>query len=229
MPEYLVNFVSTINNLPVVLRLLIITFASVIEYVFPIFPGDTVVLVAGFLSAQGGLGLFELYLAVVIGNLIGCLITYAFGQAIADGRISRRWLNKMASPDALASWRVWYHRWGYFLILANRFFVGIRSFFFVAAGLYHLPLGKVLICGAVSALIFNSCIFALGYFLGNNVELIISILDGYAQLGYIILGVVILIFIGLKGWQWYDRRRALGKSKTRDSYGSDSKHKGPST
>jgi len=208
MPEYLINFVSAVNNLPAVLRLLIIALASVIEYVFPVFPGDTVVLLAGFLSAQGALGLFELSFAVLLGNLIGCFITYAFGRAVANGRISRRWLNKMASPDALASWHTWFHKWGYFLILANRFFVGIRSFFFIAAGLYKLPLGKVLICGAIAAIIFNSCIFALGYFLGNNVELIISFLDNYTKLGYIILALVILIFIAVKSWRWHVRRSA---------------------
>jgi membrane-associated protein len=198
MPEYLVRLLDFVNNLPAFLRLFMIMLASAIEYVFPIFPGDTVVLFAGFLSAQAVLGIMELFIAVLIGTLLGCLITYALGRAIAEGRVAQHWVDKIISKKALAHWHTWFNRWGYFLILANRFFIGIRPFFFVAAGMYKLPLAKVLICGAISAIIFNGCIMALGYFLGNNFEVIMGILNTYSKFVYVILGLIVLVFIAIK-------------------------------
>ena len=217
MPEYLVSFIDYVNNLPLALRLVTVALASTIEYVFPIFPGDTVVLMAGFLSAQGALGLLELSVAVLLGTLLGCTITYSIGRAVANGQIGRHWIDKIASKQALARWHAWFHRWGYFLILANRFFVGIRSFFFVAAGLYRLPFGIVLLCGAISAIIFNGLIVALGYFLGNNVDMILNILHNYTRLVYVILALIAAIIIAVKTRHWYIERRAVNKSKSQDS------------
>jgi membrane protein DedA with SNARE-associated domain len=217
MPEYLLSFTSFVNNLPMTLRLAVIVFASAIEYVFPIFPGDTVVLLSGFLSTQGGLGFLELSLAALTGTIIGCFMAYTIGRAVARGKVAQHWIEKAASKENLASFNAWFNRWGYFLILANRFFFFIRSFFFVAAGLYSLPLVFVIIYGTISAIIFNSCILFLGYLLGNNVDAIISLLDSYSKFSYIALGVFILIFVGIKAQRSRVRRRNARKSKIQDS------------
>jgi membrane protein DedA with SNARE-associated domain len=198
MPDQVANFIEYVNNLPLFLRLLAVALATALEYVFPIFPGDTVIVLAGFLRAQGGLGIFELMLATVIGTLIGALMSYSIGAAIRRGNIGKNYLEKYASQKRLLQWKSWFNRFGYWLIVVNRFFPGIRAFFFVAAGLYKLRIFLVLFYGLISALIFNSCLFGIGYLLGNNADNIMRFLSIYSWAVYIILFLVVVIFLLFK-------------------------------
>jgi membrane protein DedA with SNARE-associated domain len=195
MPEYITNLTEYLNNLPLALRLVALTFAAAIEYIFPIFPGDTIIILAGFLRAQGGLGLFELALATLIGTVLGVFLGYALGRAISAGKLARGYIEKFASPQDLSRFKHWFNRYGYFLILINRFFPGIRAFFFFAAGLYRLPFGLVVLCGVISAIIFNTCLFGLGYFLGNNIDALLSYLKSYTWFVYILLFILLCVFV----------------------------------
>src|SRR5687768_13833195 len=59
--------------------------ASLIEYVFPPFPGDTVVLLGGVFAARGQRPWFWVLLVVTAGSVVGSAIDYFIGQ-----RLSRR-------------------------------------------------------------------------------------------------------------------------------------------
>lgn len=198
MPEHIAHFIAYINELPLWARLVIIGLASFIEYILPIFPGDTIVIFAGFLNAFGGLNIIAVSCAVLFGTIFGSWVAYAVGRGISNRTISYRWALRLASSPKVSTFMHWYKKWGYFLVIINRFFFGIRSFFFVAAGMSNLPLIPVLFFGVLSALLFAALLFGLGYVVGDNTELILSYVEHYTIALSVVL--VISLFIGAIAW-----------------------------
>lgn len=203
MSDLLHEAVDFVRDLPLLIKFLVLTFSVGIEYIFPVFPGDTIVLLAGFLKARGALDLLEICLSIVIGTIFGSLLAYKLGQLIATKRFKYRWIKYLTSSESFEKFNAWYQRWGTIFLLLNRFFPGIRALFFVAAGAAKLPIAKVLILGALSAILFNGCLLIFGYLVGYNVELILRYLYQYSTTVYLLMG----FFLGLFFVYWWQKKR----------------------
>jgi membrane protein DedA with SNARE-associated domain len=154
------------------------------------------VIAAGFFNARGNIGLSEIYISLSVGSIVGIWLTFYFGRLIAKQNIKLPgWSAKLISAQEILKINQWYKKYGYGLILINRFFPGIRSLFFVAAGMSNMPFGPVLITGSISAMLFNSMLLAVGYLAGQNMEIITNFLHQYTIVAYSILGAFIAIFI----------------------------------
>ncbi len=161
--------------------------ASLIEYVFPPFPGDVLTLLGAWLVVQG-LWSFPLALAVVTaGSLVGATIDYLLGRWLGDRWPRSRWLpSRKELERALVAFR----RWGPWLIAINRFLPGIRAFFFLAAGMSRMSLGLVLALALVSALAWNSLLLGAGWVVGSNWERLRQWLSTYTNVAWAIVAGV---------------------------------------
>lgn len=201
MPGFVQQAVEYIRELPLLIKFLALVLSVLMEYIFPVFPGDTIVLLAGFLKAQGAVDLLEITLAVVIGSLLGALFAYSLGVLIAKKRNDWKFLARLLPSATLAKFNLWYRKWGAVFLLLNRFFPGIRALFFVAAGAIRLPIIKVLTLGCLSAILFNGCLILLGYWLGYNADDILMYFYRYNTVAFILLALVVGLFIIYFIWQ----------------------------
>lgn len=201
MPDFVNVAVEYIRQLPMLIKFIFLVFAVLIEYIFPLFPGDTIVLLSGFLNAHGALDLLEISIAIIVGSILGALLGYGIGHLMATKRTKYPWLQKFFPEEALAKWNKWYRKWGTILLLVNRFFPGIRAIFFVAAGAAKVPLVKVLVLGGLSAILFNGCLIVVGYWLGFNAELILTYFYRYNAIALILIMLVIALFVAFFFWQ----------------------------
>ena len=64
----------------------------------------------------------------------------------------------------------WFRRYGYFLILLNRFLPGVRSAISVAGGISRLKAFKVTLLALLSCGVWNFIWILLGYALGTHWE-----------------------------------------------------------
>lgn len=201
MPDLAQQIVDTIREMPLLLKFLALTAAVAIEYIFPIFPGDTVVILAGFLNAQGAVDLVEISFAIVLGSLIGAAMAWKLGQLLARDHHKYGWVKRLTASEDFNRFNHWYQKWGFILLLLNRFFPAIRSLLFFAAGAARLSLVKVLVLGGLSAIIFNGCLVLLGYWLGYNAETILAYFYRYNTIAYIIFFIILIatgIYIFIK-------------------------------
>lgn len=196
---WLESFVAQISEWPTFFKLIILSLSVMIEYIFPIFPGDTVVLLAGFLNARGAFDLKEIFLCIIIGSLLGSFLAYYAGRLIALNPKGYRWVDRLQSSDAFHSFSAWYSRYGALFLLLNRFFHGIRALFFVFAGMINLPAAKVLSLGGFSAIIYSLVLVLIGHWLGFKAELIIAFLYQYSLLFYFLLALL-LALLGIYFW-----------------------------
>ncbi|MBW2035597.1 MAG: DedA family protein, partial [Deltaproteobacteria bacterium] len=93
----------------------------------------------------------------------------------------------------------WYRKYGYFLVLMNRFFPGIRSVISIAGGISRLRVLRVAFLAFISCAVWNLIWMAFGYMLGSNWETVKDrmayIMVRYNLAVFVLLAAVILFFV----------------------------------
>jgi len=173
---------------------LTIFFFAYIENLFPPSPSDIVVVIAGSLVATGSLNLIPTFLFATAGSLLGFLTAFIIGwqfdkKLVHSGKL--KFLNVQSFEKVENSFR----KYGYYLIIANRFLPGTRAVISFFAGMSRLNVNKTTILSLVSSSIWNSFLIYLGIAFGKNVDVIDGYLKTYSNIILIITGIVILFFI----------------------------------
>ena len=175
--------------------------SAVIEYVFPPFPGDVVTVLAASLVIAASWSWYGVLSALMLGSVIGCALTFELGVKWARRRDERGHRSK--GLDRLVAG---FKKHGAVYLVINRFVPGVRSAFFVAAGLAGMSRRAVYFYGALSSLLWNLLLFAAGIGLGANYERLERIVTTYTTIAVIVLiGLLVVWF--LVGW-WRKRHRA---------------------
>lgn len=180
--------------------------ASLVEYIFPPFPGDTVALFGIFLAATAGYEVAWVYLALNLGALAGGMAAYRAGRFVGEHRETRtpRFLRGPRASAAIDSTLERFERHGVAYLAINRFVPALRGFFFVAAGMARLPAWKVAVFGTLSAMAWNGLLLAVGWIVGANFEQLSAWVAAYS---YVAVGVtVIVVAVAV----WRVRRRGDG-------------------
>ncbi len=176
-------------NQPLVL--LILFFSAGIEYVFPPFPGDTVTLVGALFVGKWHWSFTLVFVAVTLGSTAGAAVDYLFGRKLYAWRESRDSGADRGIRRVLEGFR----RWGIWLIAANRFFPGIRAFFFVAAGMAGFSFWPVMALALVSALAWNVLIVGLGLYIGAEFDRLREVVGKYQTAVWILIGAAVIVII----------------------------------
>lgn len=187
------------------LSLAVLFFSATIEYIFPPFPGDTVVLAGAVLASVGGWDLWPVLTACTAGSLLGAWLDFRIGLAAAKRRDAGRLGKRFSSSPGLDRILAGYRRWGPAFLAVNRFMPGIRALFFVAAGMARMRTGPVLAWAALSALAWNALLLALGAALGTNLDQLENLARTYAMGIWIVFGIA-----GLVGAAWWLNYRRSG-------------------
>lgn len=155
-----------------------------------IFPGDTLLLTAGFFSAQGKLPIIPLliiiFIAAVLGDNVGYQTGRRFGPSVfkrKDGLFFRR--------DYILRAKAFYERYGSITIVAARFFPWIRTFAPIVAGVGRMSWARFAFFNVFGALFWTLSITLLGYAIGNAAPNI----DQYFFWGIIIVAHGIMLMI----------------------------------
>ena len=181
---------------------------SLVEYVFPPFPGDTLVVLGAWYAVNGKISWPLAFAAVTAGAVAGAWIDYrigvALGAALERGAMRR-------GPITLEHVRrveAGYARWGAWFLLANRFLPGIRAFLFVGAGAARLPVGKVLLWGGISAAAWNALLLLVGALLVSNLSEFVGWLERYTALAWMFMAVAAALLLARFALAAARRKRA---------------------
>ena len=180
----------------------ILFISSVIEYVFPPFPGDTVTLFGAFLVAARGWNFFWVFSAATLGSVAGSSIDYMLGYRIKrwregkidpENHISRKG-SKLLTKERLDFIKEKIDSYGPAYIILNRFMPGIRAFFFLAAGLAEMNFLSVMFYNLISVILWNLGIIYIGILIGANWSRLLVIFKTYSQVVSALI-VIVVIFI----------------------------------
>ncbi|MEJ2542809.1 MAG: DedA family protein [Calditrichaceae bacterium] len=198
MLEYINQLLQQINP---VMAYAVLFLSAIIENVFPPIPGDTVTVIGAYLITQGNLGFWGVYLSTSTGSLVGFFIMYYFGLKFGRSFVQSKFKAKIFSEEMFDRVEKWFIKYGYWVILANRFLSGTRSVIALFAGFFHLEWYKVIILGLISALIWNGLLIYVGYLLGVNWGMITEIVSRYNKIVIALTVIAIVTYILIKRYR----------------------------
>jgi membrane protein DedA with SNARE-associated domain len=191
------GYLEEAGSNPGLLEFLFLGLSSTLEYVFPPFPGDVVVLFGAFLVGRFGWSLPAVMIAVNAGSAVGLTVDYAFGLWVAkhDARWREKYPRWKKLGASLDRFDVFYRRWGPLCILLNRFLPAVRAVFFLAAGISGIKYWKVLLLGLISSVAWNFLLVWVGILVGHNWEKLRGFLRAYSTAAWILGGIVAIVLI----------------------------------
>jgi membrane-associated protein len=143
--------------------------AVAFDSLLPVAPGETVVITAGVISADGELSPLLVVLAGMAGSLLGDNASYALGASLGR-RAERRFFSSEKGRERILWARGQLRERGAAIIVVARFVPGGRTATTFSAGALEMPWRRFLAADLVAAALWASYMTALGYFGGATFE-----------------------------------------------------------
>lgn len=131
----------------------------------PILPGETAIVAAAVLAANGSLTLLLVILAGAAGAVAGDCSAYWIGRA-GHGPI-RRTVTRLAGDERLMAAERMVQRQGAALVFVGRFLPGIRIAINLSCGAGHMAFPRFLAFDVIGGIVWSSQAALLGYFAGK--------------------------------------------------------------
>ncbi len=195
--DSILQYILTVNNIYLYLFLFM---AAFVENIVPPIPGDTITVFGAFMVGTGRLDYFIVYLATTLGSTLGFMTLYGLGR-IVDKKFFHNNRFSFFSIEAIDRALDSFSKWGYYIVLANRFLPGVRSVISITAGLSKLKIIPVALLATISAMIWNLIWIQAGFMLGDNWERVkegASKLIGNYNKAVLLILAILLIFFFLK-------------------------------
>ncbi|MFC1683301.1 DedA family protein [Candidatus Zixiibacteriota bacterium] len=168
--------------------------SAIIETMFPPYPGDTVIIISGYLVGVGRLDLLGVLLSSAAGSLTGAWVLYSLG--LIKGRpFFQSGRYPFFSPQRLLRVETLFQRHGGTVVLMSRFLAGVRSLVAVSAGIGRMKLGLFLLLSTVSILAWSGLLMYLGMKVGQNWEKVAGWFRVYNGLIVALVALAIVIWL----------------------------------
>ncbi len=129
-------------------------------------PSEVAMPFGGFLVSLGYFSLPALVLVSTLGNLAGSLVAYYVGTKMT-------WIHRIHFlEEHLKVTQKFFDHHGLKAVLFGQMMPAVRMFISLPAGFARVPRGKFMLFTVMGALVWNSSLAYLGYFLGENWELV---------------------------------------------------------
>ena len=161
-----------------------------IESSFIPFPSELVLIPAGYLAQQGEMNIFLIFIASLLGSLVGAFINYFLALFIGRELLMRYGKYFFISNSAMEKMERFFDAHGPISTFTGRLIPGIRQLISIPAGISRMSLLPFTLYTALGAGIWSMVLITLGYVLGENKELITSYLH---QITFVMLGAIIVL------------------------------------
>ncbi|WP_024786714.1 MULTISPECIES: DedA family protein [unclassified Lebetimonas] len=155
---------------------------------FP-FPSEVVMIPAGYLAYKGDMNLFLVIISGVLGSLSGAWFNYLLAS-----KFGRKFLEKFISKEKLNKLDYFFEKHGHISTFSGRLIPGVRQYISFPAGLANMNGIIFSFFTALGSLIWILVLVGLGYFIGQNQELIHKYLREITAITLVILAVIIFIY-----------------------------------
>ena len=138
-------------------------------------PGETAVLIAGFLASPAGGARFSLGMVVALtfaAAVLGDNFGFWLGHRFARPRLGRGRRFLLLTPQALHTAERYFARYGTLTVFLARFITGLRVVAALAAGTAGMPWPRFIVANAAGALLWATTVSLLGYFFGRSWQLL---------------------------------------------------------
>ncbi len=171
-----------------------IAFLMFLDNIFPPIPSEIIMPSAGYTASKGDLSLIGVIIAGSAGSLIAAMILYWIGRKIPEQRLFSfiehygKFLRiKVTDLEKALGW---FNQHGHKIVFFGRMIPAVRSLISIPAGMSKMPFGKFMTYSALGTIIWTTFLACLGFYLGENQEMMSTILS---RIGYVILAIAFII------------------------------------
>lgn len=175
-----------------------------VESSFVPFPSEIVLIPAGYLASKGEMNLGMIMSAALGGSLVGALINYYLALILGRRMLKKYGKYFFINENALTKMDNYFQKHGAISTFMGRLIPGIRQLISIPAGMARMNLVVFSTYTALGAGIWALVLTMLGYFIGENQELI------EAYLKQITITVLVLVVL-LGSWYYYYQKTKVIK------------------
>ena len=160
---------------------------------FP-FPSEVVMIPAGYLAFKGEMNLVLAVLFGIGGSVAGALFNYALASKFGRVFLIKYGKYLFIKEETLDKLEDFFDKHGHISTFNGRLIPGIRQYISLPAGLAKMHIGKFAFYTALGAGIWVIVLTVLGYFLGQNEDLIHKYLKEITIITLVVIAVITLIY-----------------------------------
>ncbi|MBK8452552.1 MAG: DedA family protein [Thiofilum sp.] len=138
---------------------------------FP-FPSEVAIIPAGYLAAQGKMNLVGVIASGIAGSLVGALINYYLAMTLGRSFLVKYGKYVLLKPETLNRMDTFFSKHGAISTFTGRLIPVVRQYISLPAGLARMDLKVFSLYTSLGAGIWVVILAILGYFIGNNEQLI---------------------------------------------------------
>lgn len=166
---------------------------ALVENLFPPSPSDVMIVAAGTLVGMGHVSFIPSLLSATAGSTLGFMIMYKIGDWFGD-HILEQGKIKFLPIEQVHRVERWFQKYGYMIIVINRFLTGTRAVVSFFAGMSELKLLPTTGLCFLSALVWNAILILSGYYLGQNWDRISFFISTYSQIVTTLVVLVVIVW-----------------------------------
>jgi len=174
-----------------------------IESSFIPFPSEIVLIPAGYLASKGDMNMGMIMLSALGGSMAGAFINYFLALFLGRKILKKYGKYFFISEDALGKMDSYFQKHGHISTFIGRLVPGIRQLISIPAGLARMNLAVFSTYTALGAGIWALILVMLGYFIGENQELIESYLK------QITIGVLMALVLLASWYIYYQKTKRI--------------------
>lgn len=174
-----------------------------IESSFIPFPSEIVLIPAGYLASKGDMNMGMIMLSALGGSMAGAFINYFLALFLGRKILKKYGKYFFISEDALGKMDRYFQKHGHISTFIGRLVPGIRQLISIPAGLARMNLAVFSTYTALGAGIWALILVMLGYFIGENQELI----EGYLK--QITIGVLMALVLLASWYIYYQKTKRI--------------------
>ncbi len=173
-----------------------------------VLPGETAVVVGGFLAYEGKVPLAAVFAAAIAGAILGDSAGYEVGKKWGDALLDKA-PKRFVKPAHVVQGKQLINRLGGRAVFAGRWTAVLRALVPSLCGTAKMRYRTFLLWNAIGGITWATAFILIGYLAGNAWERV----EGYANTaGYVLFGVILVAGVGFS--LWHRRRQAKKDAET---------------
>ncbi|MBA1433297.1 MAG: DedA family protein [Epsilonproteobacteria bacterium] len=172
-----------------------------IESSFIPFPSEIVLVPAGYLAAKGEMNMWAIMAAALGGSVVGAYVNYFLAFTLGRKFLLKFGKYFFIKEEVLLKMEDYFQKHGHISTFTGRLIPGVRQLISIPAGLAKMNLAEFTVFTLLGAGIWALILIFLGYFIGENQELIKAYLKEITATVFIVV-----VFIGLLYYRYQKRK-----------------------
>ncbi len=168
------------------------------------FPEDATLILSGFLMSQKVTKPLPTLMVVYSGLLLTDFSLYWVGKKYGRKVIEHKRFRQILSAEKLLTLEEKFKKWGIYVVLVGRHFLGIRAQIFLAAGVMRMSTLKFIMADAASAILTMTLMVGIGFLGGNSLQVLQKDVKRIEHIGILILAI---LFTGWIVYKYFKNKK----------------------